>query len=209
MRKSGPPALFLHLVPSRLALGQPAPLGPEFQINTHLTFSQDGASVAVDGSGNFVVWHSNSQDGSLAGVFGRRFGTSANCSEVDGDGLCDSEDIVVKSPLDGDTLDCSNPALIRPVIAWSEDNLQKFRIFKASDPGFATGTRVTSGSGFFSSTSYTPPKKKWKSACKKALAADPNGPVLYIKVLGVDLDVPKKDPYRMTFSQVVKVIVEP
>jgi hypothetical protein len=50
------------------------PQGTEFQVNTYTTNSQRGASVAVDGTGNFVVvWNSYGQDGSDYGVFARRF----------------------------------------------------------------------------------------------------------------------------------------
>jgi hypothetical protein len=54
-----------------------SPLGPEFRVNTHTADVQRYPSVAVDGSGNFVVvWESFLQDGSLFGVFGQRFTSS-------------------------------------------------------------------------------------------------------------------------------------
>ena len=50
------------------------PLGPEFRVNTYTTSSQAVPSVASDALGNFVVvWHSDTQDGSLTGVYGQRF----------------------------------------------------------------------------------------------------------------------------------------
>jgi hypothetical protein len=50
------------------------PLGPEFLINTYITNDQRHPAVAMDAAGNFVVvWVSEGQDGSLAGVFGQRF----------------------------------------------------------------------------------------------------------------------------------------
>ena len=53
-----------------------APVGPEFRINTYTTNDQRSPSVAADGAGNFVVvWSSYSQDGSVEGVFGQRFGS--------------------------------------------------------------------------------------------------------------------------------------
>jgi hypothetical protein len=49
----------------------------EFQINTSTDDSQYAAAVAMDGAGGFVVvWQSNYQDGSGAGVFARRFASS-------------------------------------------------------------------------------------------------------------------------------------
>jgi hypothetical protein len=55
--------------------GAGTPIGLEFRINTYTTNNQESPSVRVDGAGNFVVvWTSYSQDGSVDGVFGQRFG---------------------------------------------------------------------------------------------------------------------------------------
>ena len=54
-----------------------APLGPEFRVNTYTTDSQEQPRVASDLNGNFVVvWTSEAQDGSAAGVFGQRYAGS-------------------------------------------------------------------------------------------------------------------------------------
>ncbi len=54
-----------------------APQGGEFQVNSYTTSSQSGASVASDGSGNFVVvWTSFVEDGSGTGIFAQRFNAS-------------------------------------------------------------------------------------------------------------------------------------
>jgi hypothetical protein len=51
------------------------PAGPEFQVNTYTTSYQLSSAVASDSAGNFVVvWESGTQDGSLRGVFGQRYG---------------------------------------------------------------------------------------------------------------------------------------
>jgi len=56
-----------------------APLGPEFRVNTVTSDSQEQARVATDANGNFVVvWTSEGQDGSAAGVFGQRFSSSGD-----------------------------------------------------------------------------------------------------------------------------------
>jgi hypothetical protein len=53
------------------------PLGAEFQVNQYTTSSQRFPTISHDSSGGFVVaWHSNGQDGSSDGVFGRRFDSS-------------------------------------------------------------------------------------------------------------------------------------
>ncbi|HEX8384570.1 MAG TPA: hypothetical protein VF576_00210, partial [Rubricoccaceae bacterium] len=54
-----------------------APVGPEFQVNTYTTAFQVNPSVAVDADGDFVVaWQSERQDGSLHGVYARRYAAS-------------------------------------------------------------------------------------------------------------------------------------
>jgi hypothetical protein len=51
-----------------------APVGPELRVNSTVIFDQWFPSVAVDGSGNFVVaWQSEFWDGSSAGVFAQRY----------------------------------------------------------------------------------------------------------------------------------------
>src|SRR6185295_152428 len=49
------------------------PQGAEFRVNAYTSGSQRRPSVAVDGSGNFVVVWDRDFDGSNYGVFGRRF----------------------------------------------------------------------------------------------------------------------------------------
>jgi len=62
----------------RFAVGG-TPLGPEFRVNTYTSDSQQQARVATDGNGNFVVvWTSEGQDGSAAGIFGQRFSSSGD-----------------------------------------------------------------------------------------------------------------------------------
>ncbi len=51
--------------------------GVEFRINSHTVHAQNGAVVAADADGDFVVaWNSYSQDGSSFGVFARRFNSA-------------------------------------------------------------------------------------------------------------------------------------
>jgi hypothetical protein len=64
-----------------------ARLGPERQINTHVTGSQTAGAAAMDAAGNFVVaWQSDGQDGSDFGIFAQRFDADAKTLDVDGDG---------------------------------------------------------------------------------------------------------------------------
>jgi len=55
--------------------------GAEFQVNTHTTYDQKNAAIAMDREGNFVVvWSSYLQDGSSNGIFGRLF--DPNCGQL-------------------------------------------------------------------------------------------------------------------------------
>jgi hypothetical protein len=55
--------------------------GAEFQVNTHTTYDQKNAAIAMDEAGKFVVvWSSYGQDGSSNGVFGRLF--DPNCGQL-------------------------------------------------------------------------------------------------------------------------------
>ncbi len=55
------------------------PVGLEFQINTYTTSFQSSPSVAMDGSGNFVVaWQSFIQDGDNDGIYGQRYDADGN-----------------------------------------------------------------------------------------------------------------------------------
>ena len=48
--------------------------GGEFLVNSYTTSSQDNPSVAMDSDGDFVVvWNSNGQDGSGAGIYAQRY----------------------------------------------------------------------------------------------------------------------------------------
>ncbi len=48
--------------------------GAEFKANAHTTSYQQSPSVAMDSDGDFVIaWQSNDQDGSVFGVYGRRY----------------------------------------------------------------------------------------------------------------------------------------
>src|SRR5437660_390213 len=59
-------------------------VGGEFRVNVNATDNQDQPAAAMDATGNFViVWKSNKQDGSGAGVFARRFDSSGNALSAD------------------------------------------------------------------------------------------------------------------------------
>ncbi len=52
--------------------------GSEFQVNTFTTGDQTFPSIAMDADGDFIVaWQSDGQDGSIDGIYARRFNTAA------------------------------------------------------------------------------------------------------------------------------------
>jgi hypothetical protein len=60
------------------------PLTGDFLVNAFTPGAQNAPKITSDAAGNFVVvWHSNGQDGSATGVFGRRFNAAA--APVSGD----------------------------------------------------------------------------------------------------------------------------
>jgi len=178
--------------------------GPEFQVNSFSTGTQGYPEIRMDRKGNFVVtWQSYGQDGDSWGVSGQRF----TCTDIDLDGTCDLQDVVVTAPAELDTVDCLTPLTGRPTIQWDAGDFDRFRVLVGSDPSFAAGTRITSGDTLLRQNSYTVPAKKWKNACRKALAASPLTPRLFIEIFGVNTDVPKSASNRTSFSQVVQVNV--
>jgi hypothetical protein len=50
------------------------PLGPEFQVNSYTTNTQNLPAIASDSTGNFVVvWYSLGQDGDQSGIYARKY----------------------------------------------------------------------------------------------------------------------------------------
>jgi hypothetical protein len=178
----------------------------DFLVNTFTTNSQYNATVASTGTGAFVVaWNSVGEEpGGTSGIFAQVYG----CGDADADGLCDYDDVVLTSPLDGATLDGSNPKLVKPLFAWSPGHYDLFQVLLATDPAFTKGTFIKSGNPT-AATAWTPPTKKWKSACARARSANPGNPTLYVKVVGRDRSFAKSDPNGVNESQVLELPIRP
>ncbi len=90
------------------------PIGGEFQINTTSAGNQTASSVAMDGlKGFFVTWTSAGQDGSGAGIYGRRYGM---------DGLPKSAEVRVNTVTAGDQTDSAvavNRLTGEAVVTWT------------------------------------------------------------------------------------------
>lgn len=169
-----------------------------FQVSTDTATSKYGAGVAVAPSGDFaVVWESYGQDGDDEGIFAQRF----SCPDLDGDGICDGEDIIVDEPADGSTVECPARGATGPVpvVSWSPGNYDRFRVAISGDPDFTSGSLVRSSAMLQTATSWTPRTGQWRHACRRL------GPDLYIRVYGEDTDISSSDPRYSTFSNVVHV----
>ncbi len=189
----GPDGSGLAIAGRRYA-GPGMPLGEEFVVNTYATSDQAAPAIAADPRGNLVAaWQSQGQDGSADGIFARLLAGPP----------------LVTDPPAGGSVDCSDPATIRPTISWEPIPYDKYRVFVAWDPRFTKGTRLSSGDRLLTTPSWTPNVKKWRRACAKALEANPSSPVLYIQVLGVDVDVAKADPRRKNAGNVREASVLP
>ena len=170
------------------------PAGSEFQVNAFTTNYQAQPTVALRGTGDFVVtWSSYAQDGSLGGIVAQRFAPT----------------FTVTSPRASATLSCHPPILQGPRISWDAAGYDVFRVLLSPVPGFLKGALVTSGTKLLKSPSYMLTPTKWQSACSKALIADPNNPILFIEVFGVDKNLPKSDVNRKKFSPAIQITVTP
>ena len=66
---------------------------------------------------------------------------------------------------------------------------------------------VNTGDTWITATSWTPSAKKWRKACGWAQAAGLAPGVLYIRILGIDKNVSKRDPARKVYSSTTQVDV--
>jgi hypothetical protein len=94
-------------------------------------------------------------------------------------------------PLAGATLDCSAAP---PTIVWTPGAYDKFRVYMSWTPNFVN--KISSGDTMLRTTSWTVPAKKWNAVCSNATTS------IYIKVLGIDVNVRKKDPSRKAYATV-------
>jgi len=128
----------------------------------------------------------------------------------DGDGRGDACDVVLTSPTEGGTFDCSDPKNLRPTITWAPGPYDRYRVEIAWDPSFAVGTKITSGGTLLKATAYMPPGRTFLKACTKALQnSSLAAPSLYVRVYGKDLNASRRDPGKTTYSDVVAATVTP
>ena len=109
--------------------------------------------------------------------------TSDNCDSRYNPGQANSDgdteggdacDITVTFPLAGD-LTCADPP---PMITWSPETYDRFRVMVSWLATFPAEKTVTSGDTLLRTTSWTVPARKWSKLCSQADRA------LYFKVLG-------------------------
>jgi hypothetical protein len=173
----------------------------ELRLNVEPRANQGGASVGMNGSGDFVVaWGSNRQDGSYGGIFARQFEDTRLCpdGDTDRDSICDADDVVIRNPMTGDRLDC-RPGSTPPRISWDPGSFDRFRAHISSGRNFPeTAKTVGSGKQYLESPFWRVPADRWKKVCRRA------NRLLFIRVLGLDDDEPRGSLGWKTYSQVVK-----
>ena len=139
-----------------------SPLGPEFRVNTYTTAAQENSSVALDGSGNFLVVWSHATPTS-AEIYGQRYASS---------GAALGPEFIVSAP----TLGVQRwPSVAAAgsgdfVVVWMGDDLTIWGVF--GQRLAATGAPL--GSGFRVNT-YTTDFQVFPS-----VAADPAGDFVVI-----------------------------
>jgi hypothetical protein len=77
-RDYGPSAGLSQEIVARRFDAAGSPLGPSFQVNAFTTGLQNTAAVASDPAGNVTIVWESPQDGSLGGIYARRFDASGN-----------------------------------------------------------------------------------------------------------------------------------
>lgn len=122
--------------------------------------------------------------------------SNADQADSDEDGAGDVCDLTLLEPVAGAVLDCTAGAP-RPVLTWFPYTFDRFKVFIGTTAAFTT--QVTSGDTLLRAPTWTIPGKKWTSLCNKA------GANLYIRIKGVDVDLPKTNPARKTLSATVEV----
>jgi len=129
--------------------------------------------------------------------------------DMDADGVGDECDIAITAPAGGAVLDCTNPILSQPLISWSPGDYDRFKVFISWDPGLQSERSISSGDKLVTGTSWSPPRLKWRKACRQAVKVNAGNPALYIRVRGQDRDRGSRDPAGATWTDVTQVTVQP
>lgn len=164
------------------------------------------ADGACDGSDNCALIYNPGQgdqdaDGPGDACDNCEFTYNPGQDDQDADGRGDACDVIITSPLDGGTLDCSDPRTVRPLFTWDRGEYDAFRVEVSWVSDFSV--KLTSGKDLIRASSWTPGRKSVRRMCLKA------NPDLFIRIFAVDRSLPRRDPFRTTFSQVVIVDTAP
>ena len=129
---------------------------------------------------------------------------SCNGLDDDCDGAVDDVSgvcsIYMTHPMTGDVLDC-RPGAVPPTLTWNPAQYDRYRVYVSADPAYGSKLSINSGDSLLKVPAWTIPANKWKNICDKATTN------LYLRVYGVDNDVPGSDPTRTAISPGVIVTV--
>jgi hypothetical protein len=120
--------------------------------------------------------------------------------DSDGNGRGDACDVTITSPSSADVLDCtgSSPP---PKIKWDPGTFDQYSVFVGVEPDFK-GMVVTSGKALLTAPSFTLAPAQWDALCAQATSS------FFIKVMGIDTNIPASAPGRKIVSSVVAVTVQ-
>lgn len=127
--------------------------------------------------------------------------TNTSQTDTDRDGVGDACDLTVLSPGIDQVLDCS-PTATAPTVSWGPFVYDRFRVFISAEATLHGGRTITSGGKWLRGTSWTVTAQKWRRICAAAQER------IYIAVLGVNVDVPERDPNRKVFSATITAFRE-
>jgi len=108
--------------------------------------------------------------------------------------------LFVTAPLAGGVLDCTSPSTLQPTITWNNAQYDKFKVSIGTNSAFTKGTFVTSGKAI-STSSWHATVKAWSKICAKAV----DGGTLFLRIQGIDTNVPNSNPLKKFFSPIVQV----
>ncbi len=164
--------------------------------------SSDAGSLCCSGGTCVDPTFGGDQDGDgvINGLDNCPFAANPSQTDSDGDGHGDACDLTLSGPLQGARLDCT-PGAPPPGFTWTPGPYDRVQLQVAWDPTFRKATRIQSPqlTGIYG---FVPSPTQWRKLCNSRSLS------FYVRLLGMDLQMPKRDPARRTISPITDVTVQ-